>query len=310
MRKILIILSIILYAFSVFAQADSMVVFQICDDVDLSDSLLVQKLTLRSKSILFQAGYDKDVSRMVKMASEYGNCLKITDFCFEGFEDAPQACPFGLKGDVYRIDSKSLDSLRLLANQYHENRPNWMKKRKLKYWIKKDEYWANLGFDCSVGIEKKERASLREEFLVGLPVDSISKSHLEIGFVEGGDYLLFGSVGVEVAVYVYDGASFKLSVNNKAGWLLGFGSLNYDYPSIKLHARRSNIWLTSSLGREFTHVFTQGGGFYRTIDYRLDLGLRVFKKSHSANEISVPIRFDDELPVFFTGVLFIHSYRF
>ncbi|HHB78093.1 MAG TPA: hypothetical protein ENK85_02525 [Saprospiraceae bacterium] len=287
-----------------FAQAEDFLIFNIDEEIELSGQTFIGDLVIRRKRLIENP---KPYSRYIAQAVDSvkrngGNCLKVTGYCQSSKIQYPGGrCSAYLMAKMYRIDTMSWDSLSLLGSRYKQS----YRQRNLDlidFMLPKSVF----------SLRRRQNKGVPEvPFFKGIPIDFVSDGRFEIGVTAGLDYLLLFNGGIVADVFVVNGRSFKLSLNNKAGFMIGFGALLYEYPSVKIHARYSNIWFTSSFGREFTRVAIDENNYYnRTIDYRMDLGVKMYKRKNESIELSVPLRVDEEIPIFLTGVQLIMMRRF
>lgn len=144
---------------------------------------------------------------------------------------------------------------------------------------------------------------------IGNETNNSPHNNFLFGVGAGNDYILFGNIYAFIEYYVLNGTSFGISLHNKIGAMFPWALICYDYPSIKLHKKIFKLWLSLSFGREYTYMKSEYKNCYQTIDYRIDLGLRTFTMSNFPVEVSIPIRVDDELPIYWTGINFTVSFE-
>lgn len=88
----------------------------------------------------------------------------------------------------------------------------------------------------------------------------------------------------------------------------------YYYPSIRVYFKHKNIWLGVSYGKEFSKVTdlfdNPGEEVTRIINHRMDIGLVHEINRHFNFEWNLPVRIDDEIPVYATGIIGTLIYKF
>lgn len=88
----------------------------------------------------------------------------------------------------------------------------------------------------------------------------------------------------------------------------------YYYPSIRLSIKHQKVWLGASYGKEFSTVTdlfdNHGEKVSRVINHRIDLGVAYEINRYFDFEWSIPVRIDDEIPIYLTGINATFIYKF
>jgi len=309
-----ILVSFFLCSFSgnLFSQTEipEVLVINYIDSIDLSESTLIKEIRIKRK--IFNKPYEKLVEHLIDSTKTYGgNCLKINYFD-DGdtiHMEKNWKWPIYLKASIHDLDASKRDrvfqELQRIENELdsiYENRTEWQKFFNVDP-IKKAK-------------EKKLRKEEAEEFFKSIETDSIKKGIFEIGGLGGMDYLICMNINLTAGLYVFNGKSNKLSINYKTGFLMCIGgNAYYQYPALKYHRRISNHWITASLGREFDIIYSRSGQEKHKVDYRVDVGLKMYKQKNLAMEIYFPlrinnVRIDSKIPIYFTGPSMNWTYLF
>ena len=123
---------------------------------------------------------------------------------------------------------------------------------------------------------------------------------MEFGGGVGTDYLiLWGTLIANINVYPIQFRHFKISVNNEVGILVPCARILYYYPSAQMHFHIKDRWFLLGMGREYTNVKTDLKQFDRTIDYRIDIGMKFYTSDNSTVTFTIPLRIDDEIPILY-----------
>lgn len=138
--------------------------------------------------------------------------------------------------------------------------------------------------------------------------DSIKKHLVGIRIGFGIDHILILNGQVGVYIMPYSSSKTRVSLENSVGlfipWLI---YERYYYPSIRLYQKiKKGTWVSCSYGKEFSRVtdlFDEPRKeFTRTINHRLDIGL-IYEINDRYNlEFNMPIRIDEEIPIYLTGI--------
>ncbi len=147
--------------------------------------------------------------------------------------------------------------------------------------------------------------------LRSIPTDKITKCFVEFGGGVGADYLiLWGSFNANLNIYPIQFKHFKMSINNEVGIMLPWARILYYYPSTQIHFPIKDYWFLIGVGREYTEVKNSSDEiFNRVVDYRIDLGLKVYASDYFTTTFTVPIRIDDEITAYYTGILIKINFR-
>jgi len=279
------------------------------NDVELYNSELIKEIRIKKK--FRKKTYQRLIDQVVDSTKIYGgDCIKITyyDDSDNVQMESKFKWPNHLVAEIYNLNPQykntiisEINRIKAERDSIFENRTAWQ-----KLWnidpIKRAK-------------EKKENKASFKEFFQSLPNDSIKSGFFEIGGMGGVDYLfLMANLNVSAELYIIPGKSNKISLSNRSGGLAGIAPtvIVYTYPSLKYHHRISNLWATISFGRAYTAYYDgiEEEWQNREIDYRVDIGLRVYKKRQMSFEIYFPIRIDNEIPAYFTGPNINYYYKF
>lgn len=160
----------------------------------------------------------------------------------------------------------------------------------------------------------KENNSLFQR-LKSIESDSINWPIIEIGGGAGLEYFaLLYNLNIAADLYLINRKNYKISISNRSGLIAGIGpgALIYTFPSIKYQQNISNYWLLLGIGREYGKIvsgFDIDNENYQ-LDYRIDLGLRIYNSANSSVEFYVPIRGGDRFPWYFTGLSVNYYFMF
>ena len=141
-----------------------------------------------------------------------------------------------------------------------------------------------------------------------------TKSILDLGGGGSLEYLaLMMNLNLAADFYFLNFENVKLSISNRSGFVGGIApwGLIYTYPSIKYQQNISGYWLTFNLGREYGNFISGNENSYDNyqVDYRIDIGLRIYKSSHHCIEFFVPIRKNAPHTFYSIGIGLNHYYR-
>jgi len=289
-----------------FAQVEEEIyIINIEDRIDLSHSPPIAKINIKRK--LSKKTYQTLTSQVMDSIKFYkGDCAKIIYYDDGAAVEMEKnwKWPDYIRAEIYSLNADYKDVVISEIKHNQKIRDSILENRTA---------WQKIFNIDPVKKEKEKHASkwAVKEFFKSIPSDSIKKGFFEIGGMGGADYLfLLANINLSSDLYLINSRSNKISINNKLGVLAGFGLILYDYPSIKYHRRISNSWITISFGREFNKYRSADQWSYRVIDYRIDLGLKMYKRKNLAMEIYLPLRIDDEIPVYFTGPSINWTYIF
>ena len=143
--------------------------------------------------------------------------------------------------------------------------------------------------------------------LKSIPSSAINRNYLELGGGAGiEDFGLLYNINVSTDLYLLRCKNSRISLANRTGLMGGIapGVIYYTYPSIKFQQNIFNYWLLFNIGREYGRIksgFDVSDENYQ-LDFRIDIGLRIYRKANSAIEVYIPIRIGEAFPWYLTGV--------
>ncbi|MEM8528895.1 MAG: hypothetical protein AAGG68_29945 [Bacteroidota bacterium] len=144
--------------------------------------------------------------------------------------------------------------------------------------------------------------------------DSIPRAWIDVGGGGGIEYFaLMYNMNLSVDFHIMNLKNAKLSLSNRTGLYGGIAPVGifYTYPAIKYQQNISNVWLALSFGREYGNI-SSGESNIRNyqLDFRFDVGLKIYDTSRFSTELYVPVRIGNAFPWYFTGINMTCYYRF
>ena len=265
-------------------------------DTKLFESKLVSELSINQG--IFKKSYPKLIDEIIDSCYVY-NCdfIKINTYK----DDAQYKQPI-LTTALYQTDEihrlkifGSIDSL----NQQREDKRNFIRRITGTYPKPKNETEEKIPFS---------------ERIRSIEAESIRKSLFEVGGGIGIEYFaLLYNINAAADINLVDRKKFKINISNRTGVIGGIapGVIIYTFPSVKYQHNVSNYWFVLNVGREYGKILN---GFYSEnenyqLNYRIDLGLRIFRSKNSIIEFYIPIRSGEIFPWYFTGLNLNYYYK-
>jgi len=279
----------------VFAQElDSLKIIHEGYDSELYDSKLVKEIKIKQK--LFKKNYREFLQQAIDSCIYYNaDIIKVNKYVPRDEVIFKQDV---LIADLYQVDRIYKDTIFNTINEMN------LKREKNRTFFQK--------LTRTYPSPKKEE---KEPFLVrikSVESDSIRKSFLDIGGGVGIEYLaLLYNINASADFYLLNLKNTKVSISNRSGIIAGIspGVIYYTFPSIKYQQNFYGYWLALSLGREYGKIVTGIDKDNYHLDFRIDLGLRIYNKPRSSIEFYVPIRIGEQFPWYFTGISMNYYYK-